>query len=61
MKVEPRNALRALAERLRDEDTPIAPHVIESAEEPVFGPLAASGTRAAADPGEYSLVVEAVR
>jgi hypothetical protein len=50
-----------LSELLRREDTPIAPHVIEPTEEPVFGPLAAAGPRAAADPEEYALVVEAVR
>lgn len=53
--------LQALSELLRREDTPIAPHVIEPTEEPVFGPLAAAGPRAAADPEGYALVVEAVR
>lgn len=53
--------LQALSELLRREDTPIAPHVIEPTEEPAFGPLAAAGPRAAANPEEYALVVEAVR
>jgi hypothetical protein len=53
--------LQALSELLRREDTPIAPHAIEPTEEPVFGPLAAAGPRAAANPDEYALVVEAVR
>jgi hypothetical protein len=53
--------LQALSELLRREDTPIAPHVIEPTEEPVFGLLAAAGPRAASDPEEYALVVEAVR
>lgn len=46
------NALEALAEQLRSEDTPIAPHVIDPAEPPQLGELAG---------GEYALVVEAVR
>ena len=58
---EPGQALALLAERLRDEDTPISPHVVETAEEPVFGLLAAAGPRAASDPAEYALVVESVR
>jgi hypothetical protein len=58
---EPADALRALAALLREEETPISPHVVEPVEEPHFGPLAAAGPRAAAAPGEYSLVVEAVR
>lgn len=57
----PIGALQALADRLRAEETPISPYVVDPAEEPVYGPLAASGPRAAAAPGEYSLVVEAVR
>jgi hypothetical protein len=59
--VSPGDALRALASRLREEGTPISPFVVEPREEPVFGPLAASGPRTAAAPGEYALVVEAVR
>jgi len=58
---DPKQALRLLAARLRDEATPISPHVEEPAEQPVFGLLAALGERAAAAPGEYALVVEAVR
>jgi hypothetical protein len=57
----PADALRVLVASLRDEDTPISPRVVDPAEEPVFGPLAAAGPRAASHPGEYSLVVEAVR
>jgi hypothetical protein len=56
----PADALRILAIALREEDTPISPHVIDPSEDAVFGPLAAAGPRAAAA-GEYSLVVEAVR
>ncbi|HWW67904.1 MAG TPA: hypothetical protein VNY83_07965 [Solirubrobacterales bacterium] len=58
---QPAGALHVLAAQLRDEDTPISPHVVEPTEEPVFGPLAAAGPRAAAAPAEYSLLVESVR
>jgi hypothetical protein len=54
------DALRALAAQLREEDTPISPHVIEPEMAPALGALAAAGPRAAAAPGEYALVVEAV-
>ncbi|HUB99437.1 MAG TPA: hypothetical protein VMS11_06400 [Solirubrobacterales bacterium] len=55
------NALQALAEQLRAEATPISPHVVEPAAPPKFGTTVAAGPRAAAAPGEYALVVEAVR
>jgi len=58
---EPDAALTRLAERLRSEDTPISPHVVEAGEEVELGVLAAAGPGAAAAPGEYALVVEAVR
>jgi hypothetical protein len=54
------DALRLLAAQLRDEDTPISPHVIEPAAQATLGSIAASGPRTAANPGEYALVVEAV-
>lgn len=57
----PQDALTVLAARLLEGDTPIAAHVVETAERPVFGLLAALGERAAAAPGEYAFVVEAVR
>lgn len=57
----PQDALSGLAARLREEGTPISPHVTEPTEQPVFGLLAALGERAAAAPGEYAFVVEAVR
>jgi hypothetical protein len=47
------NALAALADQLRAEDTPISPHIIDPAESPTLGELAGGG--------EYALVVEAVR
>jgi hypothetical protein len=50
-----------LAEQLRSEDTPISPHVVDPAEAPTRGELAASCPGAAAAPAEYALVVEAVR
>jgi hypothetical protein len=56
----PATALDDLAAQLRAEDTPISPHVVDPAEPPTLGALAASGTLTAADPGQYSLVVEAV-
>ena len=61
MEADPSRALFALATSLREEETPISAHVVEPAEQPVFGLLAALGERAAAAPGEYALVVEAVR
>ena len=47
------NALQDLADQLRAEDTPIAPHVIDPAEASELGELAGGGERA--------LVIEAVR
>lgn len=46
-------ALQALADQLRAEDTPIAPHVIDPTEPSRLGGLAGGG--------EHALVVEAVR
>ena len=57
----PGAALQTLAEQLRGEDTPISPHVVDPADPPELGELAASGPGSAAAPGEYALVVEAVR
>ncbi len=61
MASDPKDALVLLAASLREEETPISPHVVESAESPVFGLAAAAGGRAASAPGEYALVVEAIR
>ncbi len=58
---DPTAVLEVLAAQLREEDTPISPHVVDPTEEPTFGPLAAAGPRAAAAPTEYAFVVEAVR
>jgi hypothetical protein len=61
MTATPADALRALAVQLREEDTPISPHVVvDPPAAPVLGALAASGSRSAAAPAEYALVVEAV-
>jgi hypothetical protein len=43
-------ALQLLAAQLREEDTPISPHVTDPSEEQAFAP-----------PGEYALVIEFVR
>jgi hypothetical protein len=61
MTADSADTLLALADLLHEGDTPIAAHVVEPEEEAIFGSLAASGPRAAAAPGEYALVVEAVR
>jgi hypothetical protein len=58
---DPAESLHVLAAQLRQEDTPISRHVVDPAEEPVFGPRVAAGPRAAAAPEEYALVIEAVR
>jgi hypothetical protein len=47
------NALQALADQLRAEDTPISPQVVDPAEPPTLGELAGGAA--------YALVVEAVR
>jgi hypothetical protein len=54
-------ALRRLASILREDGAPIAAHVAEPGEEPARGLAAAAGPRAAEAPGEYALVVEAIR
>lgn len=58
---EPGEALRRLASILREGETPIAQHVVETDEEPELGLLAAAGPRGATAPAEYALVVESVR
>jgi len=57
----PTTSLAALAALLRDGENVISPYVRESHEEPVIGELAAGGPRAAGAPGEYTLLVEAIR
>ena len=53
-------ALQRLAEELRADEV-IAPHVREPSAEPSLGRLVAAGPRAAAAPGEYGLLFEAIR
>jgi hypothetical protein len=56
------DALRALAEQLRDERSVISEWVREPGDErPALGILAAAGPRAAADSGAYALLTEAIR
>jgi hypothetical protein len=57
----PEEAIRRLADQLRSEESVISPHVTDPDEEPALGMLAAAGRRAAKVPGEYSLLIEAVR
>ncbi len=59
--MSPDDALRELAAQLRGEETPISAHVVEPAAPPKLGAIVAAGPRAAAAPGEYALVIEAVR
>jgi hypothetical protein len=58
---KPTEALHTLASTLREEDTPISEYVIEPAAAPELGILAASGPRTASVPGEYALLIGAVR
>jgi hypothetical protein len=59
---DPGRALEALAGELRIERSVISSHVVaRPAEDPHLGLLAAAGPRTGAAPGEYALVVEAVR
>jgi hypothetical protein len=58
---EPPEALRFLAQELREEESVISPYVVEPDADPALGMLASSGPRAAAAPGEYALLVEMIR
>jgi hypothetical protein len=57
----PEDALGALAEQLRSEDSVISPHVRNVDVAPALGLLAAAGPRTAAAPGEYALLIESIR
>jgi hypothetical protein len=58
----PADALRALAEQLRDERSVISDRVRNpDAEPPALGLLAAAGPRAEANPGGYAVLTEAIR
>lgn len=61
MTTAPEDALRTLAEELRDEETVISPHVRTPDGEPSLGLLVAAGPRSAEAPGEYAIVIEAIR
>ena len=54
-------SLAPLAALLRDGDSVISPYVRDADEEPALGALVAAGPRAAKAPGEYLLLVEAIR
>ena len=54
-------ALERLAELLREDDSVIADHLSDPPPDAPLGELVAAGPRAAAEPAEYSLLVEAVR
>jgi hypothetical protein len=58
---DPGAVLQLLASQLREEGTPISPHVVEPVGEAALGLQVAAGPRAAPAPAEYALVVEAVR
>jgi len=58
---EPADSLDLLAAQLRQEETPISPHVVDPAQEPAFAAGIAAGPRTAAAPGEYALTIESVR
>jgi hypothetical protein len=55
------SSLAPLAALLRDGDSVISPYVRDADEEPAIGALVAAGPRAAKAPGEYLLLVEAIR
>jgi hypothetical protein len=58
----PADALRDLAALLSADDSVVSPHVADPGDRtPVLGTLGAAGEATAAAPGEYALVVEAVR
>lgn len=54
-------ALIELARELREEESVISAHLLEPAERPALGILAASGPRAGDDAAAYSLIIECVR
>jgi hypothetical protein len=54
-------SLEPLAALLRDEETLISSLVRDPQDEPALGALAAAGPRAASAPGDYLLLVEAIR
>jgi hypothetical protein len=58
----PVDALKELAALLQADRSVVSPHVADPGDEsPLLGELAAAGARTAPAPGEYALIVEAVR
>jgi hypothetical protein len=57
----PEDALGALAEQLRAEDSVISAHVRDTEQRPALGLLVAAGPRAAPAPEEYALLIESIR
>jgi hypothetical protein len=57
----PGDSLRRVADELRAADGQLGALATEPSEEPVFGPLAAAGPRAAEAPGVYAFAIEAIR
>ena len=57
----PPDALHALADHLRSEDTVVSPHVTEPDAPAALGALVASGPATQDDPDAYALVIESVR
>ncbi|MGI8461293.1 MAG: hypothetical protein ACR2OC_06595 [Solirubrobacterales bacterium] len=55
------SALHELVELLEEDDSVIADHLAAPEAEPLIGELVAAGPRAAEAPGEYALLLEAVR
>lgn len=58
---EPADALEAVADALRKDDTLLAGHVVATHAEPALGLLAAAGPRARGAEAEYAFIVEAIR
>ena len=57
----PEQALNALVETLRRDDSVISPQVHDTQDAPALGLLAAAGPRTAAARGDYALLVESIR
>lgn len=55
------DALASLVELLREDGSLISAYLADPAEAPVVGELVAAGPRAAESPGDYAILVEAVR
>ena len=58
---EPADALEAVADALREDDTLLAGHVVATDAEPALGMLAAAGPKARGAEADYAFIVEAIR